>query len=183
MARGRLVPEALLRAEQLDTGAVALGLHAQVVALGQQHARQNSRALTVEDLRKGCVARITNQFQSVKDLDNSQFDRLLLLFSLLIEAGNLKALSEWQNYERYDQARAAGLTGCEDPGKRKRYIASIKAMTYGREAYLYAILKHRFHTVDWQDLPLGELRQLLFTIKTRTGQRTPKKRRVVEQPF
>lgn len=159
MNRGRLVPEAALDLSPL---------HKEVVSLAQQHALQNSRSMNVEDLRKGCTARIARQFCSVKDFTNAQFDRLLMLFRLLINPDDLAAVMAWDQYEKYDQAKAAGGPLPEEPGLRRRLVASIKAMTKDREAYLYAIVRDRFETCHWEELPLWQLRQLLTTIKERT---------------
>lgn len=158
MARGRLVPEAALELSQL---------HKEVAALARQHALQNSRSTNVEDLRRGCTARIAKTFCSTKDLDNSQFDRLLILFRLLMNPDDLQGVMDWELYEKYDHAKKVGLEGVEDPGVRRRLVGSIRAMSKDREAYLYAIVRDKFDTCHWEELDLRQLRQLAMTMRQR----------------
>jgi hypothetical protein len=156
---GVLVPEAVLDASEL---------HRQVAALAAQHALQCHRSTTVEDLRKGCTARIVRRFQSVKDFDNRQFDRLLVVFRLLVNPDDLQAVMEWTAFEEYDAKKAAGIPAGDDPGARKRLVKSIHLMLDGRYAYLHAILRDQHLPSDWESLDLWRLRQLANTIRARS---------------
>jgi hypothetical protein len=120
--------------------------------LARQHAAQNSRAITPEDLRKACVCYITGRFQSAKDLTSAQFSRLLTLFRLLINPDDLDAVMDWDHPDR-------------DEVKRVKYFIEHAAP----DAYVRAIAAGRFGARLWEDLELWQLKQLANTLRARRG--------------
>jgi len=131
-------------------GAAASPLHGQVWALGEQHAAQNSRAITVEDMRKACVAQVTGRYQSAKDLTNAQFDRLLTTFRLLIEPDDIEA-----GLDRDDPARARER-------QLDRFIGDVAP-----EAYVRTIVRSMFHEADWQNLSVSDKQRLANILRAR----------------
>ena len=155
MQRGRLHPNGRASAGRSP-------LHGETFALAEQHARANSRAVTVEDLRRAAGARITGRFQSAKTLANAQFTRLLTLFKLLIDPDDLGAMLGWLDPER----------------DRARYLESfIRAAA--PEAYTRAICEDRFKTGDWRQLGPSDLTWLANTLRKRRA----KLDQPIEQPF
>jgi hypothetical protein len=142
-ARGRLVPAADASRERSPE-------HRAVWVLAEQHALQQHRSVMVEDLRKGCIALITERYQSSKDLKNGQFSRLLTLFALLIDPDDLKARLDWDNPDREEHRRAVVL---------------IKSLA--PEAYVDAVAQDKFNTTFWEDLTIPQLRQFAMTLKAR----------------
>jgi ribosomal 50S subunit-associated protein YjgA (DUF615 family) len=164
MERGRLLPAG-------SASAAVSPLHREVFALAEQHAQQNHRAITVEDLRKGCVAAITGRYQSTKDLNNAQFSRLLALFRLLIDPDDIDARMDWDNPQRDEERRINHFIEHAAPDAYTRHIAG-----------------DRFGTRLWEDLPLADRKQLANMLRARKGNRAGVRRPVnskdfVEGPF
>ena len=126
MARGRLVPEA-------DASRERTGEHRDVWMLAEQHALQQHRSVTVDDLRRGCGAVVTRKFCSTYDLTNKQFTRLLDLFALLIDPDNLTARRYWDHPELREREQVL---------KTIHYLAP--------EAYIRELARARFQNSAWE---------------------------------
>lgn len=57
--------------------------------------------------------------------------------------------------------------GDSAPGERRRILFVIRQQLRPPRAYLRTILRERFGTDNEEDLPLSELRQLLYTLSAR----------------
>lgn len=165
MDRGRLVPQArLLEGDQRHEGDK---IAADVTKLAKIHAAQNSRAINVEDLRRACVGMVTGTFSSAKDLTNPQFDRLLILFRILIDPDDLDAIMEWSDPKLAEEQRLI------------RYIKRAAP-----DAYTLHITKDRWGTIFWEDLPLSDLKQLSRILAARNHARAKRsQQQPVEEPF
>jgi len=149
--------------------------HAKVWAFAELIARQNHRAVTPDDLRKGTYMFALGTPKSLTKFDNGDLDRVLILFRLLVEPDDLKAVKDWIAYERFDQAKAeiarckrqgvsCNVTLPDDPGERRRHLFFVSK-------YPDAVIRHfvvdRFQGVQPEDMPLRDLRQLTTTLKNR----------------
>jgi hypothetical protein len=124
-----------------------------VFALAEQHALANSRAVTVEDLRRACTAHAAGRFCSTKDLTNAQFDSLLSLLKLLADETDIGASV------RLDHP---------DIAIRERYVLAIRKRA--PEAKLVAIARNlktwagQWEPPHWEDLPIPGLKLLLAIV-------------------
>ena len=149
--------------------------HAKVWACADALARENHTAVTPDDLRKGTYMLALGAAKSLTKFDNTDLDRVLILFRLLVEPDDLKAVKDWIAYERFDQAKAeiarckrqgvsCNVTLPDDPGERRRHLFFVSK-------YPDAVIRHfvadRFHGVQPEDMPLRDLRQLTTTLKNR----------------
>jgi hypothetical protein len=149
--------------------------HRGVFGCAELLARQAGRAISADDLRKGCHVYAFGSVTSSKHLDNEQFDRLLNVFSLLIDSDNLVAVAERNDYEAYDRA-AARISECrrlgidadvvlpDHPGERRRHLAFLGKIPEGVVA---SICRDKFGSTSWRTLPLASLRHLTMTLKNR----------------
>jgi hypothetical protein len=151
--------------------------HARVWSLAEVHARGKHRAVTVDDLRKGCYAFAIGVFKSLTKFDNGDLDRVLCVFELLIKPENLGAVMLRTAYENFDTAQRrfaeckrlgipVDVTLPDDPGERRRHLAGLRN---ANAAYVRQICRDKFGTGDWEGLRLTQLRDLTRTVKNRPG--------------
>lgn len=134
-------------------------------------ATREHRAVTPEDLRHSCYVvstsavpgrRSAKQANSMTQLENWSFSRLLHLWALLVEPDDVAAAKHWS-----------------DPSldTRSSYVASIKSSA--PDAYVRSISADRFGTRMWENCDVGQLRELAMTIRSRKKAWNAS----VEQPF
>jgi len=172
--KGRLLPEA--------TKGDFSQWHKKVWAFAELLARQNNRAVTPDDLRKGTYMLALGVPKSLTKFENGDLDRVLIVFRLLIEPDDLRAVRDWMAYEAFDQAKAeiarckaAGMPVTielpDDPGERRRHLHNIERLP---EAVKMHLVRHRFGGTLPEDMSLKELRQFSMIVKNRRdyGRRT-----------
>lgn len=154
MARGRLAPEAEVTRARTDE-------HRAVWKLAEQHAMQQHRSVTVDDLRRGCGAMITRKFCSTKDLTNPQFSRLLDLFAVLIDPDDLNARMNWDHPERRE---------------REQVLRTIHALA--PSAYIESVAREFYQVSAWEtDATLPQLKRFIWILKQhRDAQNRPVRR-------
>lgn len=161
MRTGRLTDNA--------TGADVSEWHALVWQAAAALALQQQRAVTVEDLRKGCHVAAFGSPKSSKVLDNGEFNRLLILWGnerplreggmagLLIDPLDLASISAWRD---------------PDEASRQSYIKYLEHTRH--EAALIAICRNRWDTGDWRSRNLEELQWLGRQTRPHRAPRSPK---------
>lgn len=117
-------------------------------------ALQARRAVTADDLRHGCYLAATTKVpgwpasrkpvDSLNELDNRSFSRVLALFRLLVEPTDIDAGLEWGDPTR---------------DERGRLIWTIQHNTCG-EAYVSKIAADIYGTRLWENLDTEQLRKL-----------------------
>lgn len=167
MEKGRLRENALKSKES--------EWHAGVWACAAALAKKENRSVTAEDLRHGCYAYALGAPKSSNDFTNSDLDRVFIIFRLLVNPDDLKAVADWREYQRFDQAKKETVRcreqriHCtvelpEDPGERRRQLFFIRQTP---EAVVLKFLRDGFHGRDLEDLELWELRNLSKTLHNR----------------
>lgn len=165
--------------------------HKKVWAFADLVARQHARAVTPDDLRKGVYFLALGEPKSLTKFENDDLDRVLILFRLLVEPDDLKALQDWMAYERFDQAKAE-IARCkaqgipchaelpDNPGERRRHLYFISKSP---EAVVMHFVRTRFYGKLPEDMSVAELRQFSMTLKNRRDYSNRPVAREVEQPF
>lgn len=143
--------------------------HRKVWEFAETIARQQYRAVTADDLRKGCYMLALGSPKSLTQFNNADLDRVLVVFRLMIEPDDLGAVRDWLAYEAFDHARkeiAAGRPCAlpDDPGERRRHMHTLHNVP---EAVLRHLLHDRFGGQNLEDLSLRDLREFTTTIKNR----------------
>jgi hypothetical protein len=146
MAKGRLVPEAESRRNESIWQKL-------VWRTAEQLARQEHRSVTADDLRHACYIEATTKVAgwprsaqpvaSITDLGNRSFSRVLVLWALLIEPDDIAANIAWDHPEQ---------------AERQTIIASLSKSA--PEATLRAIAGNAWNMRDWENLDIGQLRDL-----------------------
>ena len=189
MIKGRLMPEGA-RVETFGR-AEADRLYQAVWIAAEALALENHRAVTADDLRHACSVVALNppppplkgqganhlihdfhlpSVQSAKSVDSpisskeltsKQLNRVAALFRVLIDPDNLDYIIAWDHPEKADAASI---------------VAQLKKLA--DEPYINKIATDRFRRLFtppfWEDLPLSQLKQLLWTVKNRVQQDRPK---------
>jgi hypothetical protein len=168
MRKGRLVDEARgLRSE--DRSQIS-EWHEMVWMAAEQLALQQHRAVTVEDLRKGCHVVAFGSAKSSKILDNKEFNRLLVLWGndrplhdggmagLLIDPLDLASIAAWRNPE---------IT------EHNSFVAFLRSKAH--EGILIRIAENAFPEVrtqkkSWDELDLSKLRWMSKELKDRRSE-------------
>lgn len=147
MVQGRLLADA-------EANRARSEWHGAVWTAAENHARQQHRAITADDLRHGCHIAALGQDKSSKALSNADFNRLLTLFALLINEVDLSAVTDWMHPDRSEQ---------------RSYVAYLKKQA--PEAVIIDIARNAqfLGSIDnaWEDLPLPKLRWLSSQLKDR----------------
>lgn len=151
MVKGRLAEEAVK-----DSSSPA-GHHTAVWYAAEKLAAQQSRAVTPDDLRHACNVYALGRDISHTALSNSQFDRLLLLWGLLIDPFDVAAQMAW---DHPDQARKESLIHSIESSA----LQLLGSATAG-EAYIRAMTADWWHTIEWRDLDTDKLLGLLRNLK------------------
>jgi hypothetical protein len=126
----------------------------QVLDYAEQLARQEHRAVTADDLRRGCnLAATGGRRSSSGQLNNREMTRVTVLFRLLTEPENLQAITEWLHPELADKRSLVELLLKRAPA-----------------ATLIAISRNAFGTIYWEDLDGSRLRWLLRELKDRKSE-------------
>lgn len=136
-------------------------------------ARQESRGVAADDLRHACYLVATSQVpgwpasarpvDSMADLGNRTFSRVLVLWKLLIDAEDLAALIKWEN---------------PADAERETLIKSIERRA--PDAVIRAISANAWGTRAWETIDdLGRLRWLLKTL----AEKQTRHQQPVSQPF
>lgn len=189
MVNGRLSPEAA-KAEFSQW-------HGQVWAFAEVLARQNHRAITLDDLRHGAHWLALGTPKSSKALNNADFDRVLIVFKLLIDPNDIgttpknNPVADWIAFQQFEAAKRE-IARCrelripcavalpDDPGERRRQLYFIGLKT---PQYVMRIVRERFAGQLPEDMSLRDLRQLSMTLDNRTNaQPAPRPAPVVEKP-
>jgi hypothetical protein len=149
--------------------------HKKVWAFAELIARQAGRAVLPDDLRKGTYMLAVGTPKSLTVFENADMDRVLIVFRLLVEPDDLRAVKDWLAYEAFDQAKAE-IARCrsmgvpcdialpDDPGERRRHLHTIDKLP---EAVRRHLLRNRFAGRLAEDLTLRELRQFTMIVKNR----------------
>jgi hypothetical protein len=124
-------------------------LHTQVWNEAGALAALEGRDVSADDLRHACH-RVAGAPPSSAKLSNADLDRVLALFRLLADPDDLDAMLAWENPEA---------------SEAKRLLWAIRRLA--PEAYTRALASDRFHTKNWEALPVGDLRQLALTLRLR----------------
>jgi hypothetical protein len=149
--------------------------HSKVWACAEAIARANHTAVTPDDLRKGTYMLALGAAKSLTKFDNTDLDRVLVMFRLLVEPEDLRTVKDWLAYEVFDRARAeidrckrqgvtCNVTLPDDPGERRRHLYFIYQSP---EAVVAHFVKTRFRGVEPEDMCLRDLRDFSKTLKTR----------------
>lgn len=128
--------------------------HRKVWAFAEVIARQNARAVTPDDLRKGAYTFALGKLKSLTKFDNRDLDRVLALMRLLVNPDDLDAVMKHEAYQRG-----------EDPGMERRLDAGIAMKA--PEAYIAAVSLGKFGTKDWRNLNTWQKRDLNMTLSSR----------------
>jgi hypothetical protein len=164
MRKSRLVDNAI------GVSAPASGVseyHAAVWTAAEQLALQQHRAVTADDLRKGCHVVATGIAKSSWDLTNKEFNRLLVLWGnerprheggmagLLIDSEDLASIAAWNN---------------PDVTERNSFVAFLRSKAH--EGLLITIAENAFQEVrsqekSWDELDLSKLRWMSKQLKDR----------------
>jgi len=152
MQKGRLVADlAQQREEVLAWDEPARTAMLNVLDYAEQLAMQEHRAVTADDLRHGCnLVATAGRKSGSGDLRNREVNRVVALFRLLHEPGDLDCIMAWLNPEESD---------------RKSLASFIRRLA--PEATLTAIARNAFGTIFWEDLDAQKLRWLLGQVKKR----------------
>lgn len=172
MEKARLAPAA--RASQDRTI-----YHRFVWREAERLAAQAHRAVTADDLRHACYRVATTAVpgwpkgarvaESLSDLDNRAFSRVLVLWALLIDDEDLSAQIKWDHPER---SEAEALDKTIPKLAPDAYVREIAARIYG--------------TRSWENLDVGEkrnLRRILCDRRARHAARAPEAAAVAETLF
>lgn len=153
--------------------------HEKVWAFAQLIARQEGRAVKVDDLRKGCYMLALGKDKSLTKFENKDLDRVLPVFRLMIDPDDLDAVQKHLAFQAHDAAKKErerckrmGIPDeapelPDDPGERLRLVNSIKARA--PEAFILKISKERFHTIYWEEMEMADMRRLNWMINERRG--------------
>lgn len=124
----------------------------------EQLAAAEHRAVTAGDLRHACYRVATTAApgrsskrpiaDSIKDLNNADFSRVLVLWRILIDPEDLAATIDWDHPER---------------GQAEGMVKSIERLA--PDATIRAIAGNAFGTRLWEDLEVNKLRWLLRTLR------------------
>jgi hypothetical protein len=140
MEKGRLV-------ESAAASRARSRFHERTWDIAERLAREDHRAVTVNDLRHACYLAAAGK-QSHLQLSNKEFNRVLSWWKVLADPDDLDAMMEWDSPEI---AERRGLVQMirrnSDPG------------------YAEEISQRKHRTEFWEDLPIADLRKLAITIK------------------
>ncbi len=140
-----------------DTAALSI-YHKLVWRTAERLALQHSRAITAEDLRHSCYITATTRVpggagvppvslrpgvapvtflnwrtcDSMHDLGNKEFSRVLVLWDLLIDPDNLAAQIKWDHPENSEQESLDKSIGKMAPDA---YVREISARIYGTRSW------------------------------------------------
>lgn len=145
----------------------------------EQLAQQEHRAVAADDLRHACYLVATTKVpgwpasaqpvDSLSALGNRTFSRVLVLWALLIDPDDIGAGMHWDHPEN---------------SERDTLVASLTKAA--PDATLRAIAANAYGTRDWENLDLGQLRNLR-SIVARSQKRYAKPVREatanIDQPF
>jgi hypothetical protein len=156
MSRGRLAAAGADTRKRLgELPEPARSAMEQVLNYAEVLAAKLHGAVTAEDLRHGCNLVATGGKKSSSgDMTNTEVDRVVTLFKLLENPLNIEASIAWLAYQRG-----------EDPGAVKRILYFIKHAA--PEAYVRKIAADRFGTRRWENMDLGQLKQLAMMLSVR----------------
>jgi hypothetical protein len=151
------------------------------LALSLTHSLTDSR---VSRLRTAATIEAIGRPKSHKSFDNAEFDRFLVVCDVLTDPESISAVKDKLAYEEYDRVKAE-IARCrshqlstlhlqlpDDPGERRRQLFYIRKVP---AAYRDAILRAEtsyYHSLDFEDFPLEQLRCLTRTLKNRRAQFT-----------
>ena len=125
-------------------------LLAQVRACAKQLAQREHRGERPNDFRHACHLVALTREKSSLDLTNDECTRVVDLFRVLREPDNLKFIAHW-----------------EDPLLSKKENLIIQAKAKAPMQYIAAIIADKFHTRVLEDLSIGQLQKLCFTLNQR----------------
>lgn len=125
-----------------------------IVALARQRAALNQRGPVLDDLRHAAHIFALGKDKSSEALTNQETDKVVTLFRLLTDPEDLDAVMAWQAYQRGD-----------DPGAHKRIEWFITHAA--PDEYTRAIAADKFGTRQWENLGIGEKRNLATTLANR----------------
>jgi hypothetical protein len=106
--------------------------------------------------RKSCHVLALGTPKSSKDFSNADLDRVLNVFSSLIDSDDLATQIDRQAYE----------TGDDDPGERKRILHKIASLGL-EQPYITKVTRNMYHTSRFTDLTLDQLLNLRNTLANR----------------
>lgn len=187
MRKGRLVENAVgVRSAECGMRNEFSEWHALVWTSAQQLALQQHRAVTAEDLRKGCHVVAFGSVKSSKDLTNQEFNRLLVLW------GNERPLHEGGMAGLLiDPLDLASIAAWRDPEitERNSFVAFLRSKAH--EGVLIRIAENAFPEVRsqdkcWNELELSKLRWMSKQLKDRRPRfsaQTQTDREYVPGPF
>lgn len=129
-----------------------LGL--QVITFARQLSNSESRKVTAEDLRHACTIVATagsssGPKESSKRLNNTEVNRVVTLFRLLIDPDDLRAVTDWLHPE---------------DAQKKGLIDFIRKLA--PEGLLRTIYSNAYGTMHWED---GNRQQLVWLLKQVKG--------------
>lgn len=165
--------------------------HAKVWAAALALATARAHAIEPNDLRQGAYVIALGESKSLTKFNNGDLDRVLVLFRLLIEPDDLRAVTDWRAYERFDQAAAERLR-CrqqgipfhvelpDDPGERRRHLNAVRDLP---EAIVRKFARDRFAGTLPEDMTLAQLRDFTRTIKNRRAYNNRPGMEAVDCPF
>lgn len=145
--------------------------HALVWTAAEQLAVQQHRAVSADDLRKGCHVVAFGSAKSSKILENKEFNRLLVLW------GNERPLNEGGMAGLLiDPLDLASISAWRDPEitERNSFVAFLRSKAH--EGVLIRIAENAFQEVrsqekSWDELELSKLRWMSKQLKDRTPSR------------
>lgn len=118
-------------------------------------ARQRCGRVSAEDLRHACGIVALGHGRSSKEFTDAELDRMVAFFGRLADGDDLKAVIAWEHPEQ---------------DARRRVVWAVEHAGFP-EAYVRAICRAKFGTLNWRALDDRRLRQLMVTLKARARAR------------
>lgn len=139
-----------------NLGADRSPFHKQVVAFAQTLAlKAGGFIVTADDLRHGCAWAALGKPKSFTKFNNSDFDRILVLYELLINPENLRAVMAWNEYENGG-----------DPGSRRRLLNRIRKAPQSSVQHILTDELSFYGSNDLDDLPVEKLQALVGKLES-----------------
>jgi len=110
-------------------------------------------AAPLDALRHACHIVALTKNKSSKELTNDEVTRVVDLFRVLAEPDNLKYVAHWT-----------------DPELSKKKNLMVMAKAKAPWAYIVSIMTDKFHTEHLDELSVGQLQKLCFTLNQRKKQ-------------